>query len=69
MRGALLREVSKLRDTQAAFQFIRQRASHAELAYSMRTVPPELHRGVLQEFTANSRTALKEVLGAEIGDR
>jgi hypothetical protein len=65
----LLKEVAGLQDTQSAMHLLRQCVSFCKLAYSVRIVPPCMHREALQEFTTDVKAAVTEMLDAEVDDR
>ena len=56
-------------DTQAALLLTRRCSGFAKLAFSARTVPPDLQREPLAEFTEDLRAALEGILGEELPDR
>lgn len=65
----LLQAIRGMEDCQSALLLIRHCASFCKLAYSARTVPPELHRSVLAGFSADLRLALEDLLGDQLPDR
>jgi hypothetical protein len=66
---ALMKSIAELDDRQAALLLIRHCSSFCKLAYSARTVPPDLHRSALREFSAELRKALEQILGDELPER
>ena len=65
----LLKKVSAMEDAQSSLHLIRNCVSFCKLVYSARTVPPDLHRSVLLEFSGDLRAALTEVAGASLDER
>ena len=65
---ALLHTIKDMEDAQGALLLIRNCAGFCKLVYSARTVPPDLHRKVLDEFADDMREALESVLYAEGGE-
>ncbi len=59
----LLRSIERLGNSQGSYLLMKQCAGFAKLAYSIRTVPPALHRSALQSFSASLRGALTSVVG------
>ena len=64
----LLRKVAGLQNTQCALHLMRQCASFCKLAYSVRVVPPVLHRTSLDEFSTDMRSALQQMMSTHIDD-
>ena len=65
----LLKAVSGMQHSQGALLLIRQCISYCKLAYSVRVVPPSVHRDALAEFSEGIRAALTKVLDKEVDDR
>ncbi len=59
----LLNSIAQLENAQCSYLLAKQCAGFAKLAYSIRTVPPEMHRAALQSFSARLRDALASIAG------
>ena len=59
---SLLRRIAELGNSQCSYVLLKQCAGFAKLTYSIRTVPPELHRQALQSFSAHLQKALADIV-------